>query len=214
MASEKNSSFRICCFDSDESHFNLFPCALGVWSRDFARGRLNGLARSLISTSEILSDGTSWLDYVYEEDREQYTTFHERVMRAGTPVWCDYRILPDDVHKPKWIREVSSLNDVHEFSPWDVTSIYFDITDLKLAHANGQEQGFFQGIIHDLQNRIHVLAMAVELAGVSLRDLVDERRCSTLFASIDRSVQDLRDCLSTLESDCAVPNTTVVRDRS
>jgi hypothetical protein len=210
MAEEKDSLLETISHEFYETYFNLLPCALVLWSGDFAHGMLNPLAKSLIGCAESLSDGSFWLDQVYVDDRERYLIFRRKVAIGGPVVSCDYRILRSGSTKPVWIREVSSGKTCRENLPWEVTSIYFDITDLKDV-ARSQQRESFQDVIHDLQNRIHVLSMAVELGGLSLKDAIDDRRRSAVFASICRSVQDLRDCLGSLECEGASKNGAEIR---
>jgi hypothetical protein len=199
MAGEKKSSFRIRSFDSDGIHFDSFPCALAFWTRDFSRGQLNRLAKSLIRCSEPLYNGSFWLDHVHRDDREQYLSFRKRVITEESALSCDYRLISDDLNQPVWVREVSIFNDSHQAPLWDVKSIYLNISDLKTTAAMSAQRLYLKDVVHDLQNRVHVLSMAVELAALRLNDMIDESRCSTALAPIYRSIRDLCDCLALVE---------------
>jgi signal transduction histidine kinase len=58
---------------------------------------------------------------------------------------------------------------------------------------------FVEKVIHDLQNRLHVLSMGLELAGRGLNEQVEPRRFLDIVGSINRSVENLRDYLGSLE---------------
>ena len=214
MAGEKRSSFRISSFDSDGMHFDLFPCALALWTRDFSRGQLNRLAKSLIRCSKPLSNGSFWLDHVHRDDREQYLSFRKRVITEESALSCDYRLVGDDLNEPMWIREISIFNDSHQAPLWNVKSIYLNISDLKTATALSVQPGYLKEVVHDLQNRVHVLSMAVELAGLRLNDVIDESRCSTELAPIHRSIRDLCDCLASVEGKLASQDASAIHNET
>jgi hypothetical protein len=187
--------------DSDGHVLDLLPCPIGLWTRNFSRCHLNQPAKRLIHCAEADASrlGFFWLDHVHQADRERYLALRDQLTKRTSPISCDYRILRDDSNEPIWIREVSVLNEDQAASPWQVRSVYTEISDLKRAYASEEQRKiaaeFIEKFIHTLQNRLHVLSMGLELAGRGLNDQIEPSRFLEIVDSINRSVQDLRDYL-------------------
>lgn len=181
---------------------DTLPCPVAVWSRDRSFYLLNSAAKRVIQFSEedLLSDGLFWLERVHADDQENFLKFQEELVKWEIPVPCDYRFFPKGATEPIWIREVSVVA-VHQGNiPGNIISVYTDISDLKHAHSSTKKASnsinIIKPLIHDLQNRLQVVIMGLELASRGLEKELDSERLLRIVYSMKHSLEDARDCLN------------------
>jgi PAS domain-containing protein len=178
------------------------PCPVALWSRDRSFYLLNRSAKGVIQFSEedLLSHASFWLEQVHADDQENFLNFQEELVKREMPVSYDYRFFPKGATEPIWIREVSVVANHKEIIPWNIVSAYTDISDLKHAHASRKRASnsinVIRPLIHDLQNRLQVVIMGLELASRGLKKEFDSERLLRMAYSMKYSLEDARDCLN------------------
>lgn len=201
MAGEKSARLqRENEFDPEGRILDLFPFPIALWNRDFTSGYLNESGRRLVGLieSNVLDLGSGWTSRVHPDDRDRYVAFRKQLAKEKSRGLCDYRILRGDSPSSIWIREVSAFGDARIPCPWEIRSVYTEVSDLKSGPSISPQRDMTK-TLHELENQVHVLSMAVELAGRGLEKNVELRQFVTIVNSINRSVQDLRNCLGSWE---------------
>jgi hypothetical protein len=178
------------------------PCPVAIWSRDRSFYLLNGSAKRVFQFSEedLLSHGLFWLERIHADDQESFLKFQEELVKQEIPVPCDYRIFPKGATEPIWIREFSVVAYHQGIIPWNIISAYTDISDLKHAHSSTKKAGnsinIIKPLIHDLQNRLQVVIMGLELASRGIEKEFDSERLLRIVYSMKHTLEDTRECLN------------------
>ncbi len=205
MFSEKKNispnSHRGAQFGSAREFCEMIPGAVSLWSRDRSVWLFNESAKRLFnySDADFVNRLSLWVERIHPDDREKYCKSVQGLDKEKPLAPCDYRFLPRNAHKPKWIREHSvMLGRGQNGTAWLIMSAFTDISDLKPSHgavAKKDHSDSAKLLIHEFRNCIHKISMELELAQMDLKRKSNSTEVENVVDSMSRSLADLRDQL-------------------
>lgn len=189
--------------DRNDTHalWEISPSATALWNRDRSFCLLNQSARRLIKYTEAdFSNRRSlWIERIHPDDQQDFFRSQEALRNGKSPVQCDYRFLPRNAQASIWLREISVLHTRCGKVPWDIHSVYTDISDLKANNAAGiKEENVMNAIkllSHELMNCVQRVIMELELVKLGLDGNVRSNDLLSTVDAMNRAVVSLRDQL-------------------
>jgi len=197
----KNSADQISTINkANPMRLEELPCAIALSSRDRSFYLLNSAAKGMLRFSEedLMTHPSLWAEQIHADDRENFFKSQQELAIRDV-VRCDYRFFPKGVTEPIWIREISVIANRQPTIPWNVISAFTEISDLQIGHSNGERAtkstDFLKSLFHDLQNRLQVVLMTLELANRGLVEM-DSERLLQIVHSIKYSVENAQNRLN------------------
>ena len=192
----RNSADQISMIDkANPMWLEELPCPVALSSRDRSYYLLNAAARGLFGFSEedLLTRPSLWAEQIHADDRENFFKSQQELAIRENVVRCDYRFFPKGVTEPIWIREVSVIANRQPSILWNVISSFTEISDLQTRHSSAERAtkstDILKPLFHDLQNRLQVVVMTLELANRGLVEM-DSDRLLQIVHSIKYSVEN------------------------
>jgi len=177
------------------------PCPVALFSRDRSFYLLNFAAKRMFQFSEedLLSHPSLWAEQIDADDRDNFFKSQEELASRGNVVRCDYRFFPKGATEPIWIRELSIIANRQANIPWNIVSAFTEISDLQRRHSGAERIrkriDILKPLFHDLQNRLQVLVMSLELAKRGLME-IDSDFLLQMVYSMKHSVENAQGCLN------------------
>lgn len=182
----------------------ISPCAISLWSRDRSFCLLNQSAQRLLNYTEadFLKHRYLWLERIHPDDQQIFSWSQAALGTGRSPVRCDYRFLPRNARRPVWLREISTVETSQRRVPWDIFSVYTDISDLKASKAAEIREDDVMNLIrlfsHELRNSVQKVIMELEFAKLGMERTVNSNDLVSAADAVNRSVLSLRDQLMCL----------------
>ncbi len=153
---------------------DLMPNPLIFWRMDrsfcFINQRvkhLTGLKNDQLEESPFL-----WINRIHPRDRGLYITAWKKLQGGEKTVSCDYRFYTNGKTKEIWLRDESVPYQNPQGKVEGIFSTYTDISDLKARRPRIEkkereiiEMGIIKGTIHEIQNNLQVMRLALDLSG-------------------------------------------------
>ena len=156
-----------------KSALDLLPCAVSLWTADRSRCILNSAARELtgLSNGNFKATSSLWIQRIHPDDRAPFTASWKASIEGAPTRALDYRFASGNGKKFIWLRELSTARRSAAGDIEWITSVYVDVTDLKLALEKqpGEARresvpGVIAGLIHELQNDLQIVSLGLDLA--------------------------------------------------
>lgn len=198
---------------------DLLPCAIGLWSLEHGSCVLNNTAMELtgFSGQEFREDSSLWMSRIHPRDRSLVSTAWKKLQGGEKLVSCDYRFSPKKDEKESWLRDVSVSCQNPQGEVEGIASAYTDISDLKVRRPRSQEEkrgedvvGIIDGVVHEIQNNLHVISMGLDLLRLSRTAPQD---CGPVVRGIERtnkSLKELREYFLPPESEFSTENPAII----
>jgi PAS fold len=186
--------------DGARAFCEMIPGAVSLWGHNRSFRLFNDSAKRLINYSEVdfLKHPSLWLERIHSDDRQKFCRSVETLVKGKSVARCDYRFFPGNASEPIWIREHSLSEPTQKKVPWNIVSVYTDISDLKTTHTRETKKDVVEiprVLIHDFQNCVQKVGMELELAQMDLKRNFSISEVASAMDSMNRSLQDLRDQL-------------------
>lgn len=211
--------------DEDLSHrrarefCEMIPGAASLWKRDGSIRLFNEAARRLINCHEFdfIDRPFFWLERVHPDDREKYGEFLEHLEnRQKGGAACDYRVFPREADTPKWLREQCVVTGSSQRgASGEIISSFTDISDLKYRGAEDGEVIESRPTtvsMHNFQNRVHTIAMGIELAQADLRRKFSSVELQPVIETVDHLLSSLREQVVSMAGSRASHDLLVILD--
>jgi hypothetical protein len=164
------------------------PCPVALSSRDRSFYLLNSAAKGIFGFTEedLVIHPWLWAEQIHADDREKFFKSQQELAIRQNVVRCDYRFFPKGMAEPSWIREVSVIANWQPSIPWNVLSVFTEITDLQPRHSSAERTTkstkMVKTLFHDLQNRLQVMVMTIESAKRGFEKIDFDRLLQTVYS--------------------------------
>ena len=198
--------------------WEVSPCAMSLWNLDRSFCLLNQSAQRLTNYTEtdFLKRHSLWVERIHPDDRQSFTQSQTALMTGKSPVQCDYRFLPRNAYRPVWLRENSILDIGRSKGPWDVLSVYIDISDLKANNMAGVKEDDLISLVkrlnHELSNCIQKAVLELEIAKFGLEESAKSSDLVMAVDAVNRSLLSLRDQLVSVRENLAPHDPSTILD--
>jgi PAS domain S-box-containing protein len=117
------------------------------------------------SQSEWLEDPVLWYRQIHPDDKQRWSTEAADMFLSGQPLRSSYRIMARDGHVV-WFHCEARLVRKEDGQPWFIHGVGFDITELKRAQENLQEE---RNVVSAIFDTVAALIVVLDREGHIVR---------------------------------------------
>ncbi len=181
---------------------DVLPCAIALWPLNHLFCVLNHSARELLCLTDrdLRKDPLLWMNRIDPRDRNLFSVAWKKLKGGEKKVSCDYRFFSNEDRKHIWIRDVSVSHQSPHGEVIGVTSVYTDISDIKIRRRKRWDEEraaksvkVIDNLVHEIQNSLQGVILGLDFLQLQRGEKPEDEIFVRCFQRTNKLINDLRD---------------------